>query len=131
MATEIIDKPAATDVATTEHTRTGPMYRPDVDIIERPDELTVLADLPGVTADEIDINFENGVLTIHGKVEPRLSDGTYLRQEYGVGDVHRTFNVSKAIDGSAISAEYADGVLTLHLPKVEAVRPHKIAVKAS
>ncbi len=131
MATDIIDKPAATDVATTEHTRTGPMYRPDVDIIERPDELTVLADMPGVSADEIDINFENGVLTIHGKVEARQSDGSFLRQEYGVGDFHRTFNVSKAIDGTAISAEYADGVLTLHLPKVEAVKPHKIAVKAS
>ncbi len=131
MTTEIIDKPATTDVAATEHTRCGPLFRPTVDIIERADELTVLADMPGVSADEIDINFVNGILTIHGKVEPRHDGADHVRREYGVGDFHRTFNVSKAIDGTAISAEYADGVLTLHLPKVEAVKPKKIAVKGS
>ena len=49
-------------------------------------------------------------------------------QEYGVGDYFRTFQVSEAVNAAKISAQYADGVLTLHLPKVEAVKPRKIAV---
>ena len=51
-----------------------------------------------------------------------------LLREYGVGDYYRSFQVSEAIDAGKISAEYADGVLTLHLPKAEAVKPRKIAV---
>ncbi len=54
----------------------------------------------------------------------------YLLREYGVGDFYRTFRVSEQIDASRIEAEYADGVLKLHLPKVEAVKPRKITVKA-
>lgn len=114
-----------------EHTRSGQFFRPSVDILERPDELIVLADVPGVTARDVDIHFEEGVLTIHGRVEPRQkADTRFLLQEYGVGDFYRTFQVSEQIDPSRITAELAQGVLTLHLPKSEAARPRKIAVQA-
>ena len=64
-------------------------------------------------------------------VAHRQADGAkYLRQEYGLGDFRRTFRVSEHIDSARISAEYHDGVLTLHLPKVEAVKPRKIQIKA-
>jgi HSP20 family molecular chaperone IbpA len=103
-----------------------------VDIVERADELTVHADMPGVESDDIDINFENGMLTIHGKVKQRQPENTdFLLSEYGIGDFCRTFRVSEAIDSQGITAEYADGVLVLHLPKTEAVKPRKIAVKTS
>jgi HSP20 family molecular chaperone IbpA len=119
------------EVARAESTRGGPYYRPNVDIYELADELIVQADMPGAKSDDIDIQFEDGSLTIHARVPQRRSgDINYLRQEYGVGDFYRTFRVSEHIDTTRISAEYTDGVLTLHLPKVEAVKPRKIKVNA-
>ena len=124
-------KPAADEVARGEHTRCGCHYRPNVDILERGDELVVLADVPGATPEEIGVDFEDGTLTIHAKVKPRQEENTeYLVREYGVGDYHRTFHVSEAIDASKITAEHADGVLTLHLPKAESTKPRKIDVKS-
>jgi len=122
--------PEAHEVRSAERTRGGRAYRPNVDIFETADELTVLADMPGVKGDEIDINFENGLLTIHGRVQDRQpAEQRYLLREYGIGDFYRTFQVGEAVDTDGISAEYKDGVLTLHLPKVEAVRPRRIEVK--
>lgn len=132
MATDMVEKPTKAEVSHTEHTRNVRHYRPNVDIIERADELTVYADMPGATADGIGINFENGTLTIHGKVRPRQHDDTdYPLREYGIGDFYRTFQVSETIDSECITADYADGVLVLHLPKVEAAKPRKIAVSRS
>jgi HSP20 family protein len=132
MATEstLQSSPAGAEVSTREHTRSGQFYRPIVDIIEQPGELVIFADMPGVRADSIDIHFEDGALTIHGRVPERPHpQAAFLLQEYGIGDFYRVFQISEAIDSSRISAEYADGVLTLHLPKVEAVKPRKIDVQ--
>ncbi|HTQ39299.1 MAG TPA: Hsp20/alpha crystallin family protein [Pirellulales bacterium] len=129
--TTINQEPGAAEVLPPEHTRGGPYYRPNVDIFELPDQLVVLADVPGAKKDQIDVRFEDGSLSIHAHVNERQeSQGPYVRQEYGVGDFYRTFRVSEQIDASRISAEYASGVLTLHLPKVEAVKPRKIKVAA-
>jgi HSP20 family molecular chaperone IbpA len=106
-------------------------FRPNVDIREQADELMIVADMPGAKSDAIDLKFEDGTLTIHAEVPPRQDqDRRFLTREYGVGDFHRTFQISEAVDASKISAEYADGVLTLHLPKSEAVKPRKIDVLA-
>lgn len=114
-----------------ESTRTGWVYVPNVDILETEEELRVYADMPGVDPDKVDVTFENGVLTIHGRVEPRQPENQrYLRREYGIGDFRRVFEVSESIDAERISAEYRDGVLVLHLPKVEAARPRRIQVVA-
>ena len=124
-------KTAAEEIAVAERTRCGNCYRPNVDIREHNDELLVVADVPGARSDSIDVKFENGMLEIYASVTPRQGDGqNYLLWEYGVGDYYRTFQVSEAIDAGKISADYADGVLTLHLPKAEAAKPRKIAVSA-
>ena len=126
-----LSKPAAEQVAGGEHTRPGCHYRPNVDILEKADELIVLADVPGATGEDIDIGFEDGTLTIHARVNPRQEEDTeYVVREYGVGDYHRTFQVSEAIDAGKITADYADGVLTLHLPKAESTKPRKIEVRS-
>lgn len=128
----VATKPAAEQPAAAERTRSGCCFRPSVDILEQNDELLVLADMPGAKNDAIDVKFEDGVLEIFAAVPPRECDGpTCLLQEYGVGDYYRTFHVSEAIDAGKITAQFADGVLTLRLPKAESAKPRKIAVAAS
>jgi len=130
MATDTSVKQSEPESA--ERTRGGQVYRPNVDILETAEELTLVADVPGAASDAIDIDFEEGVLTIQGKVEPRYGDNvTLLLNEYGIGDFYRTFRVSEHVDVSGIHAECNDGVLTVHLPKAETVKPRKIAVKTA
>ncbi len=119
------------EVVQAERTRSGRVYRPNVDIVEQNDELLLQADLPGAKAENIDINLENGVLSIHARVRPRRDEDAtpYLTHEYGVGDFSRSFQVGEGIDADRIEAEFTDGVLTLHLPKSEALVPRKISVK--
>jgi HSP20 family protein len=126
-----VSKPTAEQPTMAERTRCGCCYRPNVDILEQNDELLVVADVPGAKSDSIDVNFEDGTLEIQATVAPRQGDGDeFLLREYDVGDYYRSFQVSEAIDASKISAQYADGVLTLRLPKAEALKPRKIAVAA-
>ena len=114
-----------------ERTRAGRVYRPFVDIMEDKDELLLVADMPGAKPDSIDIQFDDGILTIQARVESRLAEkANLLLNEYGVGDFYRTFRVSEQIDASRIHAEYADGVLTVHLPQAESAKPRKIEVRA-
>jgi HSP20 family molecular chaperone IbpA len=127
-----LSKTAAEETTPAELTRSGRFYRPNCDIIETTEELLVRADIPGAKSEEIDINFEEGMLSIHAPVAPRQPDrDDYLICEYGVGDYYRTFQVSEAIDASKITADYAHGVLTLHLPKAEAAKPRRIEVHAA
>jgi HSP20 family protein len=126
-----IEKRKEGTVAPVERTRSTPTYIPVVDIIEKRDELTLLADVPGAKAEDINIDYDKGLLTIQARVEPRQNPQKteYLVQEYGVGDFFRTFEVGEGIDPNKIEAEVKNGLLTLHLPKSEAFKPRKITVK--
>ena len=126
-----LEKRKASEVSAREQRPSRRTYSPNVDIVESQDQLIMYADMPGVSADNIDIHFENGELSIFGRVSERPSGNEqYLLHEYGVGDFFRSFTISEAIDAEAISANCKDGVLALHLPKVEAVKTRKIQVKA-
>jgi HSP20 family protein len=127
----VTKEPGTSSVATesTHGGRSEWTYRPKADIFETAEELELLVDLPGVAGENVDVDFRDGTLTIYARVEGRQPEETkFLRREYGVGDFHRSFTVSEAIDASKITAKYEMGVLTLTLPKVEAVKPHKIEV---
>jgi len=129
MSNETTTRPETTEVAKA---RNSQYYRPNVDVVEKGDELLLLVDLPGVNPGEIDIDFKDNVLALTGRAESRQSEDTkFLLHEFGVGDYYRTFQLSDDIDASRITAEFNDGVLTLHLPKVEAVKPRKINVQVS
>jgi len=106
-------------------------YSPHVDICDACDQVTLYADLPGAKPEEIDIHYEDGVLSLHAPVPPRELPGRMLRQEYGVGDYRRSFRLGEGFDPSQISAEARHGVLTIHVPRLAAVRPRKITVSPS
>jgi HSP20 family protein len=116
--------------ATSEQTRIGPTFTPAVDIFETEKEITLLADMPGVKAKDLDIDLREDVLTLSGEVEsPGHPDERAVFQEYRTGRYVRQFSVSDTIDQSQIDAELKDGVLRLVLPKAEKAVPKKIAVK--
>ncbi len=118
--------------AAAEPVRRVQTYVPAVDILETADELRLVADVPGVTADGVEISYERGELRLHARAPEREPQGAqWLSREYGVGDYLRTFRVGEGIDASKIEADITDGVLTVHLPKAEAARLRKIAVRAN
>ncbi|MCH5376679.1 MAG: Hsp20/alpha crystallin family protein, partial [Planctomycetes bacterium] len=100
-------------------------YVPRFDIWEGDEEMLLYGDLPGVDPENLDIRFENRELTVHGKVRPRYEGIQFIYGEYGIGDFYRTFSIGEAIDGERISAEMHNGVLKLHLPKSEKVKPRR------
>src|SRR5579871_5689964 len=102
---------------------------PRVDIVETEDELLLYVDLPGVLPEDVDVRFENGELMLRGRRTPRTMGRPWL-WEYEAGGFHRVFRVAEDIAGDKISAELKNGVMTVHLPKVEAAKPRRIAVKA-
>lgn len=106
-------------------------YQPHVDICDTGGGLSIRADIPGASADSIDVAFEDGVLAVHAKVPVRDLPGRVLRQEYGIGDYRRSFRLGDGFDGAQITAEYRRGVLSIEVPRLAAVRPRKIEVRAS
>ena len=114
-----------------EQTRPGLVFTPAVDIFESDQEITLLADMPGVTSDGVTLDLNNDELKITGEVERQGSEKeTFLLREYEIGRYHRHFNLSDRIDQGKISASMKDGVLRLVLPKVERAKPRRIEVKA-
>jgi len=115
----------------TEQTKPGPLFTPAVDIFETDQEITVLADMPGVKAKDLNIDLRDDILTLDGEVEPPEGKSEVdVFREYQSGKYSRQFSLSQVIDQANIDAELKDGVLRLRLPKVEAATPRKIAVKA-
>lgn len=111
-----------------EPTREGVTYVPDVDIIESSESITLLAELPGVKKDEVDIDVREGVLTLNATVSPVPSRLHPVYREYDVGGFSRRFSMGERIDQSKISAKMENGVLRLVLPKAEQARPRKIEI---
>ena len=103
---------------------------PPVDIVEHKDFIRLIADIPGVKKEQLDIHVENGMLTVYasGK-EHKPADRVY--REFQPVNYYRQFNVSDRIKTESISAELKSGVLTLTLQKQEEAKPKKIEVKAS
>ena len=115
-----------------EATREGPVFRPETDIYETEEQVVIVADMPGVAPDSVDITLERRVLTIRGHVDAKPPEGyRQIYTEYGVGDFERVFTLSETIDQEKIQASQKDGVLTLVLPKAEALKPKRIDVRAS
>lgn len=127
-ALKVRDKQEVTGPA--EQTRPGLIFTPDVDIFETETELTLLADIPGVKPEDLNIDLRENTLTLTGEVTPgKGSDEADVFMEYETGKYFRQFSLSEVIDQSKIDAQLNEGVLRLTLPKVEKATPRKITVK--
>jgi HSP20 family protein len=100
---------------------------PPVDIFELDNGLAVVADMPGVDREQVDIRVENDVLTIEAEVTPPVQ-GDLVYREFALANYHRQFRLSNKVDTEKIHAELKNGVLTIHLPKAEAHLPRRIEV---
>jgi HSP20 family protein len=107
-----------------------PAVVPACDVYENNDEILVVAEVPGVTADALAVNLENGELTVKARRNASVEGGTPIATEYDACDYHRRFAVPGGIDAGKISADLKNGELWLHLPKSEAHKPRQIAVRA-
>ena len=133
MAQEITT-PETRDVASTngDANRRAMAFTPAVDIFEQDETTVIMADMPGVAPDNVDVTLERQVLTLRGKVEPYVPDGYRpLSSEYRVGDYIRVFTLSDEIDQAKIDAQFKNGVLRLELPRSPETKPKKISVKAA
>lgn len=103
-----------------------------LDVVENEDAYTVKASLPGVSPDDVEILFEDKVLSIKGEVqaEEEAEGETYHIRERRSGSFSRSLRFPVDVDADAIEATYEHGVLTLSVPKAEAVKPKRIEVKA-
>jgi HSP20 family protein len=120
-----------TSARVPEQTRPGPVYSPAVDIFEQESSITVLADMPGVKAQDLDIDLRENVLTLTGRVSvPEAAGQSHVLREYEPGTFFRQFTLGSTIEQSKIDAQLTDGVLRLELPKAEKARPRQIAVRA-
>ena len=113
-----------------ERTRNRPTYAPRVDIVETEDALEILADMPGVTKDSVEVMLEQRVLSIRGRADISLpADLAPLYLEYQPGDDERAFTLSDAVDPAGIEARVKSGVLHLRLPKAGPAKRQRIEVK--
>jgi HSP20 family protein len=108
-------------------------WAPLVDITEDDKEYTIKAELPDVKKDDLKISVQNDVLSISGerKYEKEEKNKKYHRVERAYGNFLRSFTVPEDADADRVSAEFKDGLLQIHLPKSEKVKPKTIEVKVS
>lgn len=129
--TQAMEKSQAPGPAEMERTRERVTFTPRTDIYERGDTLVLTADMPGVDENAVEINVERRVLTISGRVAPEsVPDHQLAYAEYETGDFERSFSLTDEVDVDKVEATVRNGVLRLTLPKSEAAKPKKIAVKA-
>lgn len=125
-------KQEVTTMSDAERTRSRKAYVPRADIYETADDIVVVADMPGVDENSLDLTLEKNVLTINGYVEPVEPENYGLAYaEYEVGDYQRSFTLSNQIDQEKIEASVKNGVLRLRLPKAGPAKARKITVKAA
>ena len=108
-----------------------PTYTLPVDILETDQGYTLFASVPGVAADNVDVTFEEGMLTLTAKAQPFDAQGRWIRQERPWGNWARRLELPKEIDPSGISAHFENGVLAVMVPKAAKAQPVRIPVGKS
>ena len=116
----------------TQTTQTEAALLPPVDVIEDRTGITLYADLPGVTKDQLNLRVEAETLTIEGQLDLTLPEGMEASHaEVSLPRYRRVFTLSRELDTEKVSAEFNQGVLTLRIPKTEQAQPRKIAINVA
>jgi HSP20 family protein len=107
------------------------VWAPQTDLVETDDAFQLRLDVPGMSKEEIDINLQNGALTVSGdRTSERTDEGEdYVRVERAFGTFHRTFTLPDAVDAENIEATYEDGVLRINVPKTEESTRRQIEIQ--
>jgi HSP20 family protein len=104
-------------------------WAPPVDVAETQEKIIVRAEVPGLQQDDIQIEFENGLLTLRGDRKLEKQDGvTWHRVERVYGNFSRTFTLPRTVDPERISATYREGILEIEVPKKEEAKPKHIRI---
>ncbi len=110
-------------------TRGRALY-PPLEVVDKTDEVLIVAELPGVNKDEVEITVLGDTLTIAGEKKlPAEKDVTYIRHERPHGRFRRLVDLPYAVDHNKVAATYKDGILTVTLPKAEEAKPRQITVE--
>jgi len=106
-----------------------PRYRPATDILEREDGFYIYIDLPGVKRENMVIDLQDDELTISGKTSLSLGEGEhFVEMQFGDCEYVRSISITDIINREGIKANLDNGVLELHLPKVEKTQPKRISI---
>ena len=108
-------------------------WNPTLDVYDEKDRFLVSVELPGMKKEEINLSFQDGVLTVSGerKHEREGKEGETFRSERYFGKFQRSVSLPASVDASKINATYKDGVLQIDLPKAEEAKPKQIQVNVS
>jgi HSP20 family protein len=113
--------------------RKGSLMRASADVMETEDEIRVLMEMPGMKADNVDIELEDNVLTISGEKKEERTEGgkeeRYYLSERRYGHVSRSFVLPREVEQEQIQAHFEDGVLTVRIPKSEKARRRRIQIR--
>lgn len=109
-----------------------PAALPAVDVFEDATGITLLADMPGVSKEQLELHIEGNALSIEGRVLPQSPEGIEaVYAEMRVPRYRRSFTLSRELDSSKIDAKLKDGVLTLRIPKQAHAQPRRIEVRSN
>lgn len=121
-------EPTVAERESVERTSHRKVYTPPTDILESNEEYVLSMDVPGASADSLDVTYENDVLTVRATAMPREHEGSALAHaEFEFGDYQRAFEIGQRLDAEHIEAGLKDGVLTIRLPKAAPSR-RKVAI---
>ena len=128
-----MDSVADRELALAPHSWKSFKWSVALDVVESEDEYLVTASLPGINPEDLEITFEDNRLTIKGesKEEEEVDEARFHLRERRFGSFTRSIKLPSGIESDKIEANYDKGVLKLHLPKVEEVKPKKISIKTS
>jgi HSP20 family protein len=110
-------------------TREQGFLRLPIDAYATENDIVIIASVPGVDPEDVEITLEDDALTIQGKIAPPLENVNYLMRERPFGRFSRTLRLNVPVEADQAEAEFDSGVLTLTLPKAEEARPKVIKIK--